>query len=112
MDPIDTKIVRHPKDEVYFEERENLKVERKLAARRTLLALWRGQDGLCPGCGQKITEITGWHNHHVIRRSKAGPDDVANRLLMHPTCHMQVHHRPAKEDCVTGSQSDEGLREA
>lgn len=123
VDPIDTKIVRHmkvrtdanpydPKDEVYFEERENLKVERKLAARRTLLALWRGQDGLCPGCGQKITEITGWHNHHVIRRSKTGPDDVANRLLMHPTCHMQFHHRPAKEDCVAGSQSDEGLREA
>ncbi len=123
VDPIDTRIVRHvrirtdanpydPKDEPYFEERNNLRIERSLAARRTLLALWRGQDGLCPGCGQKINEITGWHNHHVIRRSRGGPDQVANRVLMHPTCHMQFHHRSLVEDRGAGSQSNGSLLEA
>src|SRR5205807_7851196 len=40
---------------------------------------------------QKITKITGWHSHHILWRSKGGPDTKDNRVLLHPTCHQQVH---------------------
>ncbi|WP_345724863.1 HNH endonuclease signature motif containing protein [Herpetosiphon gulosus] len=33
----------------------------------------------------------GWHNHHIVRRVDGGPDTAENRVLLHPTCHRQVH---------------------
>ncbi|HEY5864280.1 MAG TPA: HNH endonuclease, partial [Candidatus Tectomicrobia bacterium] len=38
------------------------------------------------------TMITGWHNHHKVWRSHGGSDATDNRVLLHPTCHSQVHH--------------------
>jgi RNA-directed DNA polymerase len=81
-----------PAWEVYFEERLGLKMAASLKGRRTLLYLWQRQNGRCAQCGEKITKITGWHNHHKIWRSHGGSDGVDNRVLLHPTCHMQVHH--------------------
>ncbi len=82
-----------PTWEPYFERRLGVKMEATLAGRRTLLYLWKRQGGRCPRCGQPITSITGWHSHHVIWRSRGGADTAANRLLLHPTCHRQVHAR-------------------
>ena len=62
-----------------------------LKGRRQLLALWKAQNGLCPICHQPITEITGWHSHHILGRAKGGPDTTANRVLLHPDCHREVH---------------------
>ncbi|WP_460593484.1 HNH endonuclease [Escherichia coli] len=42
-------------------------------------------------CNQKITEITGWHSHHLLWRTHGGTNGVENRVLLHPNCHMQVH---------------------
>jgi len=81
-----------PAWEAYFERRLGVKMEASLAGRRTLLHLWQRQGGRCPRCGQAITSITGWHSHHVIWRSRGGPDTAQNRQLLHPNCHMQVHH--------------------
>jgi hypothetical protein len=53
--------------------------------------LWKAQDGLCPVCNQKITELTGWHNHHIVWRSLGGSDRTENRVLLHPNCHRQIH---------------------
>jgi RNA-directed DNA polymerase len=77
--------------EQYFEQRLGVRMARTLKGRRTLLYLWRQQDGLCPVCNQKITKLTGWHSHHIIRRSDGGSDGAQNRVLLHPECHRQVH---------------------
>ena len=80
-----------PAWEMYFEKRLGVKMENKLSGRRKLLYLWKKQDGICPVCNQKITDLTGWHNHHIVWRSKGGSDKAENRVLLHPECHRQVH---------------------
>ncbi len=80
-----------PAWEVYFEKRLGLKMLDTLKGRRQLRRLWIEQDGLCPVCQQKIAELTGWHNHHIVWRSHGGTDTIDNRVLLHPTCHRQVH---------------------
>src|SRR5262249_24582921 len=80
-----------PAWEVYFEERLGVKMAANLKGRRKLLYLWKAQQGRCPVCDQAITELTGWHNHHIIWRSQGGSDQAANRVLLHPNCHRQVH---------------------
>ena len=80
-----------PQWEVYFEERLHVKMAHDLKGRRQLLYLWKQQDGLCPLCHQKITRLTGWHNHHTIWRTYGGSDTADNRVLLHPNCHRQVH---------------------
>jgi RNA-directed DNA polymerase len=98
----DTPIRRHtkikaaanpydPAWEVYFEERLGVQMEANLRGRRRLLYLWQAQQGICPVCQQKITTLTGWHNHHLVQRSLGGSDHADNRVLLHPTCHRQVH---------------------
>jgi RNA-directed DNA polymerase len=93
-----------PEWETYFEERLGVQMENNLKGRRKLLRLWVEQNGVCPICQQKITKLTGWHNHHIVWRSHGGSDGAQNRVLLHPTCHTQVHSqgttvvkpRPAK----------------
>jgi RNA-directed DNA polymerase len=88
----------------YFERRTGIKMAQTLAGRRQLLTLWQEQNGICPICNQPITEMTEWHNHHIIGRSNGGTDSGENRVLLHPECHRQVHNqgiyvekpRPAK----------------
>jgi RNA-directed DNA polymerase len=80
-----------PAWETYFEERLGLEMASTLHGRRQLLFLWKEQNGICPICQQKITRLTGWHNHHRIWRSKGGSDRADNRVLVHPTCHNKIH---------------------
>jgi len=80
-----------PKWEPYFERRTAVKVEATLHVRRQILRLWKEQDGLCPVCEQLITELTGWHNHHVVWKVEGGSDRDENRVLLHPNGHHQVH---------------------
>ena len=80
-----------PSWEEYFEHRLGLKMEANLWGRRQLLHLWKAQDGLCAVCHQKITTLTGWHNHHIVWRSHGGSEGADNRVLLHPNCHRQVH---------------------
>jgi RNA-directed DNA polymerase len=80
-----------PAWEPYFERRLDVHMVGTLQGKRWLLHLWKEQSGLCPICQQKITKLTGWHSHHVLWRSKGGSDRAENRVLLHPTCHQQVH---------------------
>jgi RNA-directed DNA polymerase len=82
-----------PEWEVYLEERLGVKTVDDLQGRRTLLYLWKEQNGICPVCGEKITRLTGWHNHHIVWRTKGGGDGLENRVLLHPNCHSQIHSR-------------------
>jgi RNA-directed DNA polymerase len=63
----------------------------QLRTSRQVLHLWREQQGRCPVGGQSITTLTGWHNHHIVRRTSGGPDSAQNRGLLHPDCQRQVH---------------------
>lgn len=80
-----------PAWEVYFEKRLGLKMVNTLQGRRQLRYLWKEQQGICPVCQQKITTITGWHNHHIVWRSRGGTDSAENRVLLHPNCHRLIH---------------------
>jgi RNA-directed DNA polymerase len=80
-----------PAWEPYFEERLGVKMAGTLMGRWTLRLLWREQSGICPVCQQKITTVTGWHNHHIQWRTHGGPDTIENRVLVHPNCHQQIH---------------------
>ena len=95
--------------EVYLEERLGLKMASNLYGRRRLSRLWREQKGICPVCNQLITNLTGWHNHHLKQRVMGGSDTRENRVLLHPECHRKVHSqklsvskpRPAKRALPT-----------
>ncbi len=80
-----------PQWESYYEKRLDVKMVDTLKGKQWLLHLWNEQGGLCPVCHQKITTITGWHSHHLLWRSRGGSDTRENRVLLHPTCHQQVH---------------------
>ena len=80
-----------PAWEFYFEERLGVKMNHSLGGRRKLYSLWLEQNGLCPICNQKITKLTGWHNHHIVWRVHGGEDSSENRVLLHPECHRQLH---------------------
>jgi RNA-directed DNA polymerase len=82
-----------PAWEMYFQERLSFKMKYHLAGKRRLRSLWEEQNGTCPVCHQKITDLTGWHNHHIVGRSEGGNDKAENRVLLHPNCHRQVHSR-------------------
>ena len=80
-----------PAWEIYLEERLGVKMEKSLQGKRKLLHLWKKQGGICPICHQPITQVTGWHNHHIVYKTLGGTDNAENRILIHPNCHRQVH---------------------
>lgn len=80
-----------PQWEPYFEARWGLRMAQHLRGRRQLLRLWKEQEGLCAVCHQRITQLTGWHSHHLVWRTHGGSDRAENRVLLHPNCHAQVH---------------------
>jgi RNA-directed DNA polymerase len=80
-----------PEWETYYEKRLDVHIVETLKGKHWLLHLWKEQNGRCPMCQQKITKITGWHSHHIEWGSKGGSDTAGNRVLLHPTCHQQLH---------------------
>jgi RNA-directed DNA polymerase len=80
-----------PQWEPYFEARQDVRMARNLQGRRQLLRLWKEQDGLCAVCHQRMTQLSGWHSHHMVWRTHGGPDHAQNRVLLHPNCHAQMH---------------------
>jgi RNA-directed DNA polymerase (EC 2.7.7.49) len=81
-----------PQWETYREERLAKHMALSLKDRKKLLRHWMEQGGNCTVCAEKITRETGWHLHHIIRRTDGGPDTFGNRVLLHPNCHRQVHN--------------------
>jgi RNA-directed DNA polymerase len=80
-----------PAWETYFENRIGLKMFNTLAGRRQLIRLWFDQQGECIVCGQRITKEMGWHLHHIVRRVDGGNNASKNLIMVHPTCHNQIH---------------------
>jgi len=80
-----------PKWEHYFEKRLQARMKDRLQGKRRLSYLWQAQNGVCSLCQETLTEETAWEQHHIEPRVKGGPDTVDNLVLLHPTCHRQVH---------------------
>ena len=80
-----------PAWELYLEERLGVKMEKALHGKRQWLHLWKEHRGICPVCHQPLTQVTGWHNHHIVYKTLGGTDGAENRVLVHPNCHRQVH---------------------
>ena len=78
-------------DEPYFEKHLQYKMLNTLQKRKKLTSIFRRQKGKCLLCQQVITKQTGWHIHHKLERFKGGKDTLANLVMLHPTCHRQVH---------------------
>ncbi|EPL9726990.1 group II intron reverse transcriptase/maturase, partial [Pseudomonas aeruginosa] len=86
----------NPYDPAMEAQGEKLRMDRmlsKLKYRKQIGSLFASQNGLCLLCKQPITRETGWHDHHVVHRSLGGGDELANRVLLHPNCHNQLHTR-------------------
>lgn len=98
-----------PTWKIYFEERLGVKMVNNLKGRRQLLYLWKQQEGQCPLCRQKITKLTGWNNHHIVRRTDGGSDKADNRVLLHPNCHRKVHSQKLS---VAKPRSERNVRKA
>lgn len=84
----------------YFKKRRKLLMKEILTGKGLVKDLWWAQDGLCPVCRTYITDITGWHVHHIIPKSKGGTDDWQNLILTHPNCHYQVHNQNSQDNKV------------
>ena len=80
-----------PNDDLYFDKRLGQRMGKCLEGRKKLRWLWEWQEGLCPVCEQKITRETGWHLHHIVKRSERGSNKLTNLVLLHPNCHRQYH---------------------
>ena len=98
----DTPIRRHqkvkgsynpfdPADERYGETLRQQRLLNSRRHRKQWLSLYQSQAGRCALCQGAITQETNWENHHIIYRSMGGPDTLANRVLLHPVCHIRVH---------------------
>lgn len=82
-----------PTWENYFESRLGKKMVQTLKGKREQLALWLEQHGMCSVCNQKMTDETGWDDHHIIWKSHGGGNELTNRVLLHPNCHRQIHNQ-------------------
>ncbi|MCP3175730.1 group II intron reverse transcriptase/maturase [Desulfuromonas sp. KJ2020] len=98
----DTPIKRHtkvqseanpydPEWEIYFEKRHERIWKDSYVIRRKLYGLWTEQDKRCLVCHHPITKDTDWDIHHLVRRIDGGSDNLSNLVLLHPTCHTQLH---------------------
>ncbi|HEY8100828.1 MAG TPA: group II intron reverse transcriptase/maturase [Burkholderiaceae bacterium] len=84
----------HPYDANWEQYGETLRQERmldKMRYRKEWVKLYADQRGLCAFCGCEMDLDTGWHDHHIEYRMMGGSDALGNRVLLHPTCHTQIH---------------------
>lgn len=98
----DTAIRRHakikstanpfdPKDEIYFENRLDWKLNESRTGRKKIARLWVSQETRCPICQQPLEVNSKWNIHYIQPRSKGGTDNLSNLILVHPDCHRQIH---------------------
>lgn len=93
-----TRIVRHVKIQkeanpyaaewqMYFEEREGVKMFYNMKGRTRLLGMWKKQGGKCLVCGNEINKASGWRLHY----------DGEKSTIIHPQCHEQIHSKEVLE---------------
>lgn len=103
MEAAKVRIIRHvkirgeanpydPAWEMYLESRAAWKMDHTLAGRSLVGYIWKGQEGRCAGCGERLrNEQKPWHLHHRVWRCRGGGDGADNLELLHANCHRQIH---------------------
>jgi len=81
-----------PAQERYGETLRQERMQASMTHQKQWIKLYVSQRGLCAVCQCKITKETGWEDHHIESRMRGGSDALGNRVLLHPNCHIQVHH--------------------
>ncbi|MEM7495123.1 MAG: HNH endonuclease signature motif containing protein [Myxococcota bacterium] len=91
---IKTKALANPYDsqwEEYFEKRQQ-EHARKIS-QRVPSTLWRKQKGKCPYCLRSLLEVETRDLYHKTPICKGGSNAMDNLVILHPTCHQQIHAR-------------------
>ncbi|AQV94601.1 group II intron reverse transcriptase/maturase [Cupriavidus necator] len=81
-----------PAQEMYGEKLRQERMADRMSYRKQWAKLYVSQRGLCAVCQGALTDETGWDDHHIEPRILGGSDALGNRVLLHPDCHVQVHH--------------------
>ncbi|WP_454736341.1 group II intron reverse transcriptase/maturase [Cupriavidus necator] len=81
-----------PAQEMYGEKLRQERMADRMSYRKQWAKLYVSQRGLCAVCQGELTDETGWDDHHIEPRILGGSDALGNRVLLHPDCHVQVHH--------------------
>lgn len=63
------------------------------------------QDSICPQCGEPV--YIGDDAHHIQYYSKGGANEVANMVILHKQCHIELH----KNDKITEEELNEELED-
>lgn len=80
-----------PKDEIYFENRQDWKLKESPTGKNKLARLWVSQEMRCPVCQQPLAANGKWNLHYIHLRSEGGTDNLSNLIMVHPDCHRQIH---------------------
>ena len=78
---------------MYFEKRLQRQLLNKFSGKQLHRFIYKRQNGKCNWCQQPITLQTGWHLHHLIPKHMGGKGNAKNLVMLHPVCHVQVHHQ-------------------
>lgn len=76
----------------YLEKRNYFKMMSELK-RKKQDEIWKRQKGVCPICNQPISMDFKWDIHHVIPKSEGGDNSLKNLIMLHLTCHRQLHSK-------------------
>jgi RNA-directed DNA polymerase len=76
---------------MHGEELRQARMLKSMKYRKQWATLYMEQKGKCAHCGSEIDMETGWDDHHILPRVEGGTDALGNRVLLHPSCHKQVH---------------------
>jgi RNA-directed DNA polymerase len=77
--------------EEYGEQFRQGRMWESMRYRKQWATLYMSQRGLCAHCGCALADESGWHDHHLEYWMHGGSDALANRVLLYPHCHQQVH---------------------
>ena len=88
-------------DEIYFEQRQQKQMYHKLEGKRVHQLIHSRQKGNYVLCNQAINEQSGWHLHHLIPKHLGGKWTMANLVMVHPVCHVQIHQNEVAAAALT-----------
>jgi RNA-directed DNA polymerase len=84
----------------YFAERQQRQWKISSKSKGLSLKIWQKQKGSCPVCKQLIRTDHEWDQHHIQSRKEGGEDKLGNLVLLHPTCHRQLHSKAKEADSI------------
>ena len=100
----DVPIVRHvkvkgdnstlnPELKEYWEKRNKDNAKIRFAKGSSYQKLINRQKGICPVCGEPITEEDEWELHHIIHVKEGGTDKDTNKIFLHKECHKSKNNK-------------------